>query len=416
MSGNIPSTTLDEVDVTASAATPAGNNPTAATAIYQPQAAIGGDDLTLSIGNMSWSGWQRVQVTRSMDTVPANFNIMLTERYPNMPDIDIKPGAACTVQIGGDLVLTGFVDRYGAVVNARAHTVTISGRSKSQDLVDCAAFVGGQGPSEETYVLHGTPLAMITQLAQAYGITVNNQSLGAGSAITALPINLGETAWELIDRLTKMAQVVAYDMPDGSIMLAQAGKEQMASGFTQGVNVEEASVAFTMDQRFSVYEGFQTPTVILNSTDGGHMPPQAIAYDGGVPRFRKRIIIAEQPGPDKTLLQQRVQWEANRRAGRSLAVTITCDSWRDTANNLWAPNHMAPIDIPSVKVPNTQWCIGQVTYLKDERGRHAIVLLMPASAFQPEPVAPLGSYPTAQSLGISPSNPTAANPSEIVSP
>ena len=408
---------LPDVKVTAPAPTPAApaqNNPTASTA-YKPQPPAGGDDLTLTVGDVNWVGWQRVQLMRSMDTVPANFDIMVTERYPNAPDINIKPGAPCTVKLGGDLVLTGWIDRYESVVSARDHTVHITGRSKSADLVDCAAFTGGQDPAAEQYQLGGSTTAIITKLAQAYGITVNTQA-GDGPTIPQFNINLGETAWEIIDRMTKYAQVVAYDMPDGSIMLAQAGNEQMASGFIQGVNVEQAEVNFTMDQRFSVYEGFQTSTVVLTTTSGGHQPPQAIAHDDGVPRFRKRIIVSEQVDTQGSLVQRRVDWENNRRAGRSQAVIVTADSWRDTSGNLWTPNHLAPVDIPAVKVPAVSWVIGQVTYTKDERGRHAIVMLMPKGAFLPEPIALPGAFPTAGSLGIGGNNPAAQNPSDAPAP
>jgi prophage tail gpP-like protein len=315
------------------------------------------------------------------------------------------------VKLGGDLVLTGYIDRYDAAVNAREHVVHISGRSKSADLVDCAAFTGGQGPNEEQYVIPaGSILSIIQALAKPYGITVTSQAGDGPNMPAPMPINLGETAWEIIDRMTKYGAMVAYDMPDGSLMLAQAGNEQMASGFTQGVNVEQAEVNFTMDQRFSVYEGFQTATPILSLGGGGNMPPQAIEHDEGVPRFRKRIIVSEQPTPDGPLVQKRVTWEMNRRLGRSQAVNVTCDSWRDTSGNLWAPNHLASVSIPSVKIPNVSWVIGQVVYQKDERGRHAIVLLMPKGAFLPEPLAMPGAYPTAQSAGIGGNNPASQSP------
>jgi prophage tail gpP-like protein len=319
------------------------------------------------------------------------------------------------VKLGGDLVLTGYIDRYGAVVNAREHGVHISGRSKSQDLVDCAAFWGGQDPNAEKYSLGGTVRSIIEKLAAPYGIQVTAQA-GDGPDIPNFAINLGETSWEIIDRLTKIAQFVAYDMPDGSLMLAQAGEEKMASGFVQGVNVEQAEVNFTMDQRFSVYEGFQTATPILSLGGGGTMPPQAIARDDGVPRFRKRIIVSEQATPSGPLVQQRVVWEMNRRLGRSQAVVVTCDSWRDTTGNLWAPNHAAPVNIPAVKIPNVTWVIGQVTYSKDERGRHAAVVLMPKGAFLPEPMALPGAYPTSATVGLNQNNPTSQTPADAPAP
>jgi prophage tail gpP-like protein len=399
-----PSTTLDNVDVTAKV-----DNPTAST-IYEADPPAGGDDLTLTIGNVNWVGWQRVQVTRSLDSVPANFDVVVTERYPNTTDIDIKPGDACQVKLGGDLVMTGWIDRYEVVLNAREHTVHISGRSKSQDLVDCAAFVGGQDPNAERYSVEGSVRSIVEKLAAAYNIHVTAQA-GDGPYIPNFAINFGETPWEIIDRLTKIGAMVAYDMPDGSLMLATAGDEKMASGFVQGENVEQAEVNFSMDQRFSIYEAFTTPTPQLSLGGGGTSPPQWIARDEGVPRFRKRIIYSELPSPQGgSLVQQLVEWEKNRRFGRSQAVTVICDSWRDTSGNLWAPNHAAPVKLPAVKISDT-WIIGQVTYTKDERGRHATVVLMPKGAFLPQPMATPGAYPTmASTTTQTTNNPTSTNP------
>jgi prophage tail gpP-like protein len=420
---------LDPVDVTAKAPA-ANNNPTAntspvateqtsptANSNYQPTAPVGGDDLTLMIGNMSWSGWQSVRLMRSLDTIPANFDIAVTERYPTSPDIDIKPGDVCKVQIGGDLVLTGYIDRYRAQVDPTTHTVEIIGRSKSADLVDCAAFIGDKDPNKEQYQLPpGNTLSVVKALAAPYGIEVNSTA-GDGVAIPKYPISLGETAWELIDRITKYSQVVVYDMPDGSLMMATAGEEAMASGFVQGVNIERAEVDFTMDQRYSIYEGFQTAVLGLTLDGAANVPPSAIATDTAVTRFRKKIIISEQNDTNGAIIDKRVNWEAARRAGRSTSVLLTCDSWRDTSNNLWTPNHIADVQLPALKIADVAWVIGQVTYIKDENGRHAEVLLMPANAFLPEPLAFIPIAPTlhdmnADKTGNPATNPTTQTPTD----
>jgi prophage tail gpP-like protein len=400
--GGTATTTLDDLNVTAPAISPTINAP--------PAAPLGGDDLILTIDGVDWTGWTTVQLTRSMDTIPANFHIALTEKYPNKPDISVRPGSACTIKLGGDLVLTGYVDRYDVGINARDHTVLIAGRSKSGDLVDCAAFVGSH--DNEHYALRGSPISIIRQLAQAYGIQV--QTSGVDDTDPQVPqgyqVNLGETAWEIIDRLAKAAQVVVYDAPDGSIILARAGDEAMASGFIQGVNVESAGVTFTMDQRFSHYFGFQMSTLTLTketADEGGTQKPDVQVRDEGVPRFRKRIVINDLVDAQGSMLQRLVEWEKNRRNGRSYAVTVTCDSWRDSAGNLWAPNHRASTNIPAVKIQNVEWTIGQVTYVKDERGRHAIVTMMPRDAFSPQPSPIMPAFPTGETIGTRPNNPTA---------
>lgn len=312
------STTLPDVDVIAPAPE-STNNPAAR---GTPTATPTNDALQLIVAGKVWEGWTRAVVARSMEAIPASFDVQVTEKYPTKPDVNIKPGDECQVKIGNDLVITGYIDRYNAGITAREHTVRISGRSKSADLVDCAAFFGDKdNPTYQT--MGGTTLSIVQQLAKPYGVEVASQS-GDGVQIPQFNINLGETAWEIIDRITRYSQLIAYDMPDGSLMLAQTGSEKMASGFIQGVNIEDAYVAFTMDQRFSIYEGFMTSALGFTKDDGGHVPKGEIAEDKGVPRFRKKIIISEQIMNDaKPVIKARVQWEANRRLARSTAATIT---------------------------------------------------------------------------------------------
>ena len=344
------------------------------------------DVLSLVIGNQQWEGWQRVRVTRAMDTVPASFDLQVTERYPTTGDISIKPGDPCQVKIGGDLVITGYVDRYTAAISPAEHSVRIAGRSKSQDLVDCAAFVGSKD-NENYRIMGGSTLSIAQQLAQPYGVPISSTA-GDGVHIPYFNINLGETAWEIIDRITRYSQLIAYDLPDGSVQLSQVSTKSMASGFRQGDNVEQAAVAFSMDQRFSVYEGFLLSTQAYLVDQQG-FAPTAIVRDKGVPRFRKRIVISEQMHLGQPIVEQRTQWEAKRRKARSYAVNVTCDSWRDAAGTLWDINSLAPIELPALKLGQETWLIGQVTFTRDEAGQHAAVTLMAKEAFAPEPMGDL---------------------------
>lgn len=363
------------------------------------------DELTLSVGGTDWSGWQRVEVMRSMDQAPANFSVEVTEKYPTTLQINIKPGDPCTVALGGDIVVTGYIDRYWAQITPASHTVRIQGRSKSEDLVDAAGFFGDR--NDPVYQkLGGTTLSLIQELAAGYGVTVNSLA-GDGETIPLFVVQLGETAWDAIDRLTRTAGMVLYDMPDGSLMLAQAGTEAMSSGFVQGVNVERAEVNFTMDQRFSEYEGFLTSAVSTTEEGQGHVPRGYIVADPGVPRFRRRIIISEQTDQQGSLLERRVKWEANRRMGRSMECTVTCDSWRDIGGQLWQLNHLAQINIPVLKLPDATWCIGRIVYTRDEDGQHGIVTLMPKEAFEPEPTTLFPLPPREQDLDSGGNNPTA---------
>jgi prophage tail gpP-like protein len=382
------------------------------------------DVLTLTVGNQSVTGWQRVSVTRPLAAIPASFSIEATERYPNAADIDLKPGQPCTVKIGADLVLTGYVDRYTSSISASQHTIRVEGRSKSEDLVDCSALVEGTSAGSESkegmQVVNGTTLDIVRKLAAPYHVDVQSTA-GDGIQVPQFNINLGETVWEIIDRITRYSEMIVYDMPDGSIMLAKVGTEAMGSGFKVGDNVETADVMFSMDQRYSQYEGHLISMMALGTDAGVNMPGVGeIVRDDEVPRFRKLYVISEQFVLGTPLAGKRAIWEKNRRWGQSFNFTVTCDAWRDTAGKLWAPNMLAPIEAPQLKLADKNWLIGTVTYIRDEGGQHARLGLWPPEAFSVEPTSPNvlvtqddinKNNPTKPNADAQPSPPTTFTPS-----
>jgi len=235
----------------------------------------------------------------------------------------------------------------------------------------------------------GSALSILQALAEKYAVTITSLA-GDGAQVPGFNINIGETVWDVADRLIRVSGFVAYDMPDGSLVLAQAGSEAMASGVALGQNIEEADIAYSMDQRFSEYEGFflsvQQVGVQGNLNDPRIGP---IAYDDKVPRKRVRFVVSEQMSDGQSLAAQRAQWECNRRYGRSQQLNVSIDAWRDTAGKLWAPNHSAPIGAAALKLdrPDPPWIIGGVSYVRDENGQHAKLTMMPKEAFLPEPAS-----------------------------
>lgn len=206
------------------------------------------DDLLLTAGGRQISGWTEVRVTRGVERCPSDFEIAMTELYPGAPlDVTVRPGDECQVALGADLVLTGYVDRFVPSLGPSDHMIRITGRGKCQDLVDCAAeWPNGQ-------ISGASALGIAQKLAQPYGIAVNS-SAPVGGAIPQFNLMIGESAFEVIERVGRYRGLLAYDQPDGSLILAQVGATQAASGFTEGENVQEATLTWSMDQRFSDYD------------------------------------------------------------------------------------------------------------------------------------------------------------------
>ena len=93
---------------------------------------------TLTVDGKIYAGWTSLRVSRGLDRCASDFDIAVSERWPEQDEPWlIQPFAECVVSIGPDPVLTGYVDGYQPMFDRAAHGVRILGRSRTEDLIDC---------------------------------------------------------------------------------------------------------------------------------------------------------------------------------------------------------------------------------------------------------------------------------------
>lgn len=352
-------------------------------------------ELTLLVEGRRLSGWQEIRVSRGIERCPSDFDITLTERFPGELDgVTARPGSACQVLLGQDVVVTGYIDRYCPSIDRSTHRLRVLGRGRCQDLVDCAAWLR----DAHGQLMLASTRALAAQLAAPFGISVTAPD-GDGLTVPQFNVILTESPWDIIERVARHSALLAYEGADGNLILARAGTDRMASGFRQGLNVEAASAIFGTDQRFSLYEvvwqSIDVLTDIARAAGGdaawnqrARVADITVGADrpGTGRRFRPKVLVSDQEQFGQDIATQRALWERNRRNGRSCAVSITADSWRDAAGRLWEPNTLASVHLPALEIRDATWLIAEVTYRRGAEGTHAELLLMPREAFEPEPI------------------------------
>ncbi|AOX16917.1 phage baseplate assembly protein [Kozakia baliensis] len=357
-------------------------------------------DISLTVGGIEWRGWQEIRITRGCERCPGDFDIGVTEKFSDATQIDVQPGQTCVLKAGKQPLITGYIDLYGGEYDAINHGVRIGGRSKCQDLVDTHAIVpNGQ-------LGNCTIRTLAEQLAAPYGIVVDSSSVTLPvdpqeSVLPVFNVTLGMTPFEIIEVNCRYYALLVYDGPDGNLVLSPVSTQKHASGFSEGVNVQGAGVSFRMDERMSTYYPVLFSAQTMNDFAGGNVGNQFTPLkDPGVPRYRPFFVVSEQYYNDKSLAQQRAAWELQRRRGRSQVVRLVVDSWYDSAGQIWQPNRLAPVNLPTLKLPNKTWLITEVTLFSGEaRGTGAEITLMPPEAMTVEPAFPMAfDYQVAQAL------------------
>jgi prophage tail gpP-like protein len=338
-------------------------------------------DLTLTIAGQAYGGWTDIRITRGIERCPSDFEIGLTEKFPGqLQELFITPGQSCTLRLGNDLVITGYIDRFIPSIDAEHHQIRVLGRSICSGLVDCAAIC-------DSMVMNLTNVLRIARnLAEPFGVTVKcSQPDAALPVIPQYCVDVTETPFEAITRYAHYSGMLLYDQPDGSLILASVSSDRAASDLVEGQNVLSASVQYAMDERYSVYEVAMDNIDLF--TDAGTAGFIALRVpDPNVPRYRPRIIVADNNN-GTAVSKKRAMWECARRAGRSKIVRVTTDSWRDAAGKLWTPNTVARVILPSCKLESGYFTIGEVTYARsEENGTTCALELMGSASYQPEPI------------------------------
>ncbi|GBR03120.1 phage baseplate assembly protein [Gluconobacter cerinus] len=339
------------------------------------------------IGGQIITGWEEEEIRIGLELMPWTADLALTSYQPATgANVTINPGDEAQLYIGSDLLLTGYVLSVVESEGPSSHGLRVQITAKSIDLTDCSAEFS-------TYQMNSTNALAIARKVSAFaGIQVASIN-GAGNIdVQQFSAILTETAYEIIERVCRLACVLFYDQPDGSIALSGVGTGRMSSGFVVGENVEDWTRVRSNLGRYSTVTAILASTVMLftEPTESNYVTEMeaissgAKAQDAAINRTRPLLIPVELGDTDQKVAQQRVQWEVNRRYGRANTVMLTCDSWRDKEGNLWLPNKIASFTDPAGV--STDYLIGEIVFRRSRSGTRADVTLAPPSAYQPQPV------------------------------
>jgi len=333
--------------------------------------------VTLSVDGTEWSGWQEIQVTRSIERVAGTFALRLTERWPGQATKrPIGPGAACTVAIDDETVLTGYVDDVDVTYGPADHVLTVRGRDSTGDLFDCAALL-------EPFELRNLTLTEIAdRLARPFGIPVRAE-VDVGRAFARFAIQPGETVFEAIERGCRQRAVLPVADGQGGLVLTRAGVGGTAAaplvlGGPTG-NVLRARGTFSFRDRFSDYVamGQQEGADTLDAEEAAG--PKARAKDPAVTRHRPTVILAEGQG-DGVTLAERAAWQMSVSAGRSRRATYTVQDWR-AHGQLWRPNTLVEVTDEWSNLAAAELLIVTTTMTLSEAGTLTDIEVAPRSAY-----------------------------------
>jgi len=342
-------------------------------------------NVTLIAGGLSFAGWKGVSISAGLDEACRGFELgvldvnLPTDQPPGNP-ILVRPGTEIEVWNRDQLVLTGFLDRISISTAGESSNISMAGRSKTADLVDCTAF-----PSRRRWTERDV-LTIAQQIAQGYSVEVVWGLNEPIPKVGKFRLQRAEKCLQAIDRLVKPLGLLLTDNPDGQLVITRVGATKASTALESGQNILASDGTYDASMLFASY--FCRGQIALATDD----PANLLAHvEGGTQediaaRERSLEIIPSgrtPPGRCQTL----AEYEAQTRSGRSVSVRYTVNGWTQGDGTLWEPGQLVQVTDTTQAIV-AELLIAAVDYTLDETaGEQAVLHVYPRAAYEllPEP-------------------------------
>ncbi len=336
--------------------------------------------VVLKVNGTDYSGWKTASVTRGINQLAGNFSLSVSEQWPGSSLPTVGAGDECQILVNNTPVITGYIDDVAISYSATSHEISVKGRSKVADLIDCSILVAKQYTDEKIE-------RIATDLVKDYRITVITE-VETGEPITE-KINVGESPFEAISKFAEMRGLIITDDPEGNLVFTRTSENRASAALINKpgqTNILTGSATLSMRDRYQIYR-------CISQTKGDdHNNGEAVAAikeevkDQNVIRHRPLVVIAENAGTNDAC-KKRAEWEMANRIGGAIEVSYTVNGWEQSSGALWVPNLRVSVDDDFLN-QSGEFVVSNVTLSVGPGGATTALSCVLPESFTPEPEAP----------------------------
>jgi len=350
------------------------------------------DKVELLVNGKIYGGWKDVSITRSLNAISGSFSLSVTDRWSGQSEPWIvAPDDECVVRVNGESVISGYVFGVENSIDKSNRSISISGRDKTADLVDCSIDL-------KTTQLEKISLARLAKLlADPFKISVTID-VKTGAPFNPFAFNQGETCFEALERACKFKGFLLTGDGAGGVLITQPGTTRSTTILEQGKNILKAGSAFDHSDRFSNYKVKGQGNKFNDEADAVFSSQiQATAKDLNVKRFRPMLLVAENLVTNE-LARTRAQWESTNRAAKAGKFKVEVQGWRQGDGTLWRPNQLIRVRASELALNDDLLAVTVQMNLNDKSGTTTEINLERKDAYKPEPTVPKETDPMETAL------------------
>lgn len=306
--------------------------------------------IFLEVNGETFEGFTEISVIRSIGAISGSYSFGVTSS--KKISLPIQEGQACRVLIDETPVINGYVETIPIEYDSQSHTIQISGRDKTMDVIDSSSVVKELSGTLSfqaaiRQVLDGNGLQDIDIINQVSGL----EPFKDGDIESA---EVGESVFEYIEKYARKRQVLLTGDGNGNIVITRSGTANATTALLNVVNgtnnILSASGQYSGTDLFNKYivRSQQNPVALENA---GNIATSEIVNQSGtvtdsnVRATRILEIRPDQAGSSEDS-KQFATWTRNIRRSKAFSYTAVVQGhYQDEAKTrLWIPNEIVSIN------------------------------------------------------------------------
>lgn len=336
--------------------------------------------IKILIDNSEYSGWKNFTFRKGLGTLAHQFSFSIPDKWEPLGfPVLFNEGDPVQIFIDDTKISTGYIDDVGINESSKSHGVTVTGRSKTADLVDCSF----EGPPYSWKQVKLGELAVT--LTAPFNIEVFTTAT-LPNDLFDFKLKTGESPFEAIDRKAREFGILLGTNVDGNLLFTNNQKQSAKTRLQPGFNIIEYDKTSSLENRFSKY--------IIKGQDKGRGRKAyseslgkilGTAVDEGVGRNRPKIIKVSS-STTATIAQKKAAWEAGVRWGKSLSVDIVvADFYQTGFSDLWNINEFVPVKIKNANI-DQRMLISDLEFSRSQEGSITTLTCVRPEAFLRDPL------------------------------
>lgn len=339
--------------------------------------------MILLVDGVEYSGWTSGAVTLRLDALTNTFAFSLTSKEAK--PLPFRGGEECQVLVDGEKILTGHIEIVNVEGSAENHSISITGRNKTGDILD--SKIGSLSKIIPPISLKSLIEKVIKHIGSSISVVDNFGPRIFTKAGDDFEPDVGQDAWDFIETIARKRQVLLSSTADGDVLITRASGKEIDATLQHLIgndnnNVLEYSVSYDTTGRYNVYK-MSTQLNAVALVHAGAFSNKDVVNQSGqstdllIRKGRQLVLISESAGSNPI---DRSQWELNVRRARGKVYAATVHGFRNQTGNLWAVNELVQVEDEFAGI-NSRMLVNSVEFNIDDTGRLTKLSLVEKDSF-----------------------------------